>query len=169
MRALLCAACPQPDLAGATSSPACVGLLLGSTSGYVPHRAGPTAIAPVIIHDEREVDASTVRDGHIDIYVDLDRLRDCPAETSRWLWTWVDYNGIRTKQFFPLASSATTMSDPGRDQHLILSLPLPAGVWAGEWYYWAKTVEHCALVPSLFRSPVRETADIPIRILRGPG
>ncbi len=162
-------------LAALTRSPICrrnivaglVGLLLGSASGYLLILRS-SQYAPVIIHEEREVNASTVRDGHIDIYIDLDRLRDCPAETSRWLWTWVDYNGIRTKQFFPLASSATTMSDPGRDQHLILSLPLPAGVWAGEWYYWAKTVEHCALVPSLFRSPVRETADIPIRILRGP-
>ena len=140
--------------------------MLGSVSGYVLI-LWTNRYAPVIVHEEHELGTSSVRSGHVDIYIDLDRMRDCPAETSRWLWTWVDHQGERTKQFFPLANSPTSLSDPGRDQHLILSLPLPAGVWPGQWFYWAKTVEHCSLVPSLFRSPVRESADVPVTILPG--
>ncbi len=116
---------------------------------------------------------ATLGSGHIDIFVDLDRIRDCPAETSRWLWTWVTYDGRPTKQYYPLSSSSTSLSDPGRDQHLILSFPIPVGVQPGLWHFWSKTVEHCSLFPSLFqglfRSPIRESPDVPVSIVADPG
>ena len=155
-------ACRRNILAGIT------GLLLGSASGYALI-LWSNRNAPVIVHDEHSVGAATLRSGHIDIFIDLDRMRDCPAETSRWLWTWVTHEGRQIKQFYPLASSATSLSDPGRDQRLILSLPIPAGVQPGRWFFWSKTIEHCSLFPSLFRSPIRESADIPISIVADPG
>ena len=154
--------CRRNILAGIT------GLLLGSASGYALI-IWTNRNSPVIVHDEHSVGSATLGSGHIDIFIDLDRVRDCPAETTRWLWTWVTHNGRQIKQFYPLADSATSLSDPGRDQQLILSLPIPVGVKPGQWFFWSKTIEHCSLFPSLFRSPVRESADIPVSIVEDPG
>ncbi len=140
------------------------GLVLGSISGYALI-LWSNRNAPVIVHDEHEIEGDVSSSGHIDIYVGLDRLRDCPAETSRWLWTWVNHDGMRIKQFFPLFSSSIALTDVGRDQHFILTVPVPRGVWPGHWFYWSKTIEHCSLFPAMFRSPIRESADIPIRII----
>jgi hypothetical protein len=140
------------------------GLLVGSLSGCVlivwSHR-----YPPVIMHQERSVEEAAVLNGHLDLYVDLDRVRDCPSETSRWLWTWVDYNGQRLKQFYPLFNTSAAISTLGRDQRFIISIPLPPGLWAGDWYYWSKTVERCPFPSSLFRNPILESSDIPIHIL----
>ncbi len=139
------------------------GVLLGGLFGCTLI-LGSNHASPVVMHEEHEVDGRAPRNGHLDLYVDMDRNRDCPSETSRWLWTWVDHEGERLKQFYPLVNTSTTISDLGHNQHFILSIPIPPGVWTGQWYYWSKTVEHCSLLPSLFRSPVRETSDIPVRI-----
>ena len=150
--------------AGRNSAAAVTGLLLGSLLGctmilWTNH------VIPVVVHEAHEIEGTAPRNGHLDLYIDLDRNRDCPAETSRWLWTWVDHNGERIKQFLPLVNSSTSLSDLGHDQHFILSIPIPPGVWPGQWYYWSKTIEHCSLLPSLFRATIRESSDIPVRIL----
>ena len=141
----------------------CAGLFVGSLIGcglilWNNH------VTPVVVHETHEIEASTPRNGHLDLYIELDRNRDCPAETSRWLWTWVEHNGERIKQFYPLVNTTTTLSDVGHDQRFILSVPIPQGVWPGQWFYWSKTVEHCSILPSLFTSNVRESSDIPVRI-----
>lgn len=140
-----------------------VGLLIGSLSGCVLI-VWTNRMTSVVIHEAHELDATAPRHGHLDLYVDLDRNRDCPSETSRWLWTWVDHNGERIKQYYPLVNTITTLSDIGRNQRFILSLPVPPGIWPGDWFYWSKTTEHCSLLPSLFRSAIRESIDIPVRI-----
>ena len=140
------------------------GLILGSVFGCAlivwSHQG-----APVIVHEEREIGGTAVRNGHIDLYVELDRNRYCPSETSRWLWTWAEKEGQRVKQFYPLVNSTTALSGLGDDQHFILSIPVPPGVWAGDWFYLSKTAEHCSFIPSLFRSSTRQSGNIPVRIL----
>ncbi len=140
------------------------GLVIGSTSGYTLIMWSNRSPA-VLVHDEHELASTTVSNGHIDFYVDLDHIRDCPTETSRWLWTWTEHKGEQVKLFYPLANSTTTLTDIGQDQRFILSIPIPTGVWPGQWFYWSKSVEHCSLLPNLFRSAVRESRDIPVRII----
>ena len=140
------------------------GLALGSLLGcalilWANH------LAPVVVREVHELDGVAPLKGHLDFYVNLDRNRDCPSETSRWLWTWVDHNGEKIKQFYPLLNTATTLTDFGRDQHFILSIPVPPGIWPGQWFYFSKTVEHCSILPSLFRSAIRESSDVPVRIV----
>ena len=140
------------------------GLLLGSLCGcaliiFSDRRA------PVLLHEERELRDIVTQNGHIDLYIDLDRTRDCPAETSRWLWTWIDVGGQHLKQYFPLMNTTTTLSKVGHDQQFVLSLPVPSGVWPGNWFYWSKTVEHCPFLSSLFRNPTRESQSIPVRVV----
>ena len=142
------------------------GLLIGCTFGY-GLIVWSNRSAPVIVHDEHEIGSPVTLNGHIDLYINLDRIRDCPSETSRWLWTWVENNGDRIKLFYPLANSATTPTDVGLGQRFILSFPIPPGVWPGQWYYWSKTVEHCSILPSFFRSPIRESSNVPIHIVTG--
>ena len=140
------------------------GLMLGSIIGCLlivwSHQG-----APVIVHEEHEIDGTALRNGHIDLYVELDRVRDCPSDTSRWLWTWTEKDGQRIKQFYPMVHSTTAPSDLGDAQHFIIRIPVPSGVWAGNWFYFSKTFEHCSLLSGLFRNPTRESGNIPVRIL----
>ena len=139
------------------------GLLLGSLLGFAMIMWS-NRNDPVVIHEAQEVDGVASRTGHIDLVFGFDRVRDCPSETTRWLWTWTDYHGERIKQFYPLLSTTATMTDIGRNQHFILTIPVPPGVWPGQWFYWSKTIEHCTLFPSLFQARIRESSDIPIQI-----
>ncbi len=140
------------------------GLVIGCTFGYGVITWGNRS-APVIVHDEHEIGSHAVVNGHIDLYFNLDRTRDCPAETSHWLWTWVANGEDRVKLFYPLTNNATTLTDVGKGQKFILSIPVPRGIWPGQWFYWSKSIEHCSLLQGLFRSAVRESRDIPIRIV----
>ena len=140
------------------------GLIIGCTFGYGVIVWGNRS-GSVIMHDEHEVGSHAVVNGHIDLYLDLDRVRGCPAETSRWLWTWVENGEDRIKLFYPLTNSATTLTDVGSGQKLILSVPVPRGIWPGQWFYRSKSVEHCSFLQDLFHSTVRESRDIPIRIV----
>jgi len=140
-----------------------VGMTLGSGLGFFL-LVWTGQRPPVIVHSAYALNGVAARGGHLDIFFELDRQRDCPTETSRWLWTWVDHDGVKVKQFFPLTNTSTTVTDAGENQEFILSLPLPAGLWEGTWFYWAKTVEHCRFLPVLFRSPIRETPDIAVQI-----
>ena len=141
-----------------------VGLLLGGGVGFALIVWG-NRNATVVVREAQEVDRVATRAGHIDLYFDLDRVRDCPSETSRWLWTWVDHDGDLIKQFYPLVNTSTALTAIGRNQRFILTLPIPPGIWPGQWFYWSKTIEHCPFFPNLFQSRVRESTDIPIEIL----
>ena len=139
------------------------GILTGGILGYgfiIWSNCG----APVIVHDEHEIGSFVAINGHVDLYVNLDRTRDCPSETSRWLWTWIDNNGSRIKLYYPLMNSSTTLTDVGQDQKFVVSMPIPAGIWPGQWYYWSKTVEHCSLFANLLHPQIRESSSIPIYI-----
>ena len=142
------------------------GVLIGGVVGF-SLLLWSSRTAPLIIRSVYELDGVVAQGGHLDIVFDIDRLRDCPSETSRWLWTWVDQDGRRMRQFFPLVSTPTAITDAGLDQHFILSVPLPAGIWPGEWFYISRTIEHCPLLPSLFRPYIHESPDIPIHIEGG--
>ena len=137
-----------------------IGSLVGSALILWTNR-----VIPVVLHEAYEIDGRAPRNGNLQIYVNLDRNRDCPSETSRWLWTWVDYDGERIKQFYPLLNTTTSLSELGRDQRFILTVPIPQGIAPGQWYYWSKTVEHCSFLPSLFRPTILESSDIPVQIL----
>ena len=138
------------------------GLLIGSIFACVLILwNGPPST--VIMREERALEETARSNGHLDLYMNLDRVHDCPSETSRWLWTWVEHDGQQIKQFYPLINTTTTLSELGRSQEFILSIPIPPGVWPGEWHYWSKTVEHCPFS----RNSVRESGNIPIQIVDG--
>ncbi len=140
-----------------------VGIVLGSGFGFTL-LVWAEQRPPVVIHSAYALNEVATRGNHLDILFELDRRRDCPTETSRWLWIWIDHDGTQIKQFFPLTNTTTSVTDAGDDQEFVLSIPLPAGLWEGTWFYWAKTVEHCSFLPALFRSPIRETPDIAVQI-----
>ena len=123
-----------------------------------------SCVTPVVLHETYEIDGRATRNGHLEIYVNLDRNRDCPSETSRWLWNWVDHDGERVKQFYPLLNTTTSLSELGKDQRFILNLPIPPGIQPGSWYYWSKTVEHCPFLPGFFYPTILESSDIPVQI-----
>jgi hypothetical protein len=124
--------------------------------------------SPVVINSVYELKAGASHGGHIDIIFDIDRLRECPSETSRWLWTWVDRDGVRMRQYFPMPDTSANVTALGKNQHFILSLPLPVGIWPGDWFYFAKTIEHCSFLSSIFPPRTLVTPEIPIRIIDTP-
>lgn len=110
-----------------------------------------------------DANSVTFRDGRIQLYFDVTKVRDCPTTTTRWLWTWVDYNGKEMRLFMPLGVSFAGVTDVGNDRYL-LSLNVPKGVWDGTWYYYARDVVQCGGLLSLLRNQVTETQPIPITI-----
>lgn len=140
-----------------------VGVVLGSVVGFSSILWGNRADS-VVFTNVYELDGTATRQGRIDIVLNINRTRVCPAEVSRWLWTWVDNHGIRTRQFFPLPGSSGALSSPGAGQHIIVSLPLPSGIWPGEWYYFSRTVEHCSFFPWLFQARMTESPQVPIQV-----
>jgi hypothetical protein len=143
------------------------GLLIGAVSGFGfilwSHRS-----SPVTLYSAFEVDGVVSRSGHLDLQFNIDRTRDCPSQTSRWLWTWINRNTGRIRQYFPLTNSNTTITSPGDMQRFVLSLPMPPGIWPGDWFYTSKTVEHCSIIPGLESSKILQTPDIPVRVIDDP-
>jgi hypothetical protein len=106
------------------------GLLLGSVAGFGlilrAHR-----ISPIIIYSAYELDGVVPLGGHLDLLFDVNRTRDCPSQTSRWLWTWVKRDNKLIRQYRPLSNSNASITDAGSAQKFILSMPIPAGIWPG--------------------------------------
>ena len=138
------------------------GVLLGGLVGSVLILWAGRPI-PVVVVQEHQLNENIYQNGHLDLYVEVDRSRDCPSETSRWLWTWVDHNGQRLRHYYPLVNSSTSLSELGHHR-FVLSIPLPTDIWPGNWYYWSKTIEHCPLMPFVGQSTIHQSADIPIHI-----
>lgn len=110
-----------------------------------------------------DADALTYRDGRIQLYFDVARNRDCATTTTRWLWTWVDYKDEKVRMFMPLGVSLTGVTDIG-NEHYLLSIDVPKGVWDGEWYYYERSTIRCGGILSLLRDEVSEIPSIPIEI-----
>jgi len=108
-------------------------------------------------------DDVTYRDGRMQLYFDVTKLRECPSTTTRWLWTWVDYKGEELRLFMPLGVSFAGVTDVGEDRYL-MSIEVPRGVWDGTWYYLARDVTQCGGMLSLLRNQVTETPSIEIKI-----
>lgn len=130
--------------------------------GLLAYAVDNSTREPVVVSNLREDDGIVVRGGTIDLVADVRRARYCPSETQRFLWRWMDRDGERVPQFVPLASTvAPIVAPPGRR---ILSLPVPAGLPAGEWQYRAVTVERCSWLPGPLAPSIWRTADVPVRI-----
>lgn len=116
-----------------------------------------------IINAAFNADDITYRDGSIQIFLDVNKLRECPTTTSRWIWTYVDYKGELVKRYISLGSSDLSEVDIG-EHRFIRAIPVPSGVWDGTWYYLERYVSHCGIL-SLFRNHVSEIKGIPITIM----
>jgi hypothetical protein len=103
------------------------------------------SLEPLVVKAAYQLNGVVHRDGRLDLVWTIDRVRDCASQSTRWLWTWVEQDGVRMKQFFPLVSSNAVVTGEGLNQRYVLSLPLPPGVWAGDWFYFARTVEYCPI------------------------
>lgn len=121
---------------------------------------------PVQIHDIREVDGVAVRGRRLDLLIRLDRAHDCVNVTTRFLWTWTEVDGQRVQMFVSLGSATMgVLPLAGKNKRFVLSVPLPSDLAEGDWFYRSRAVDTC---PGLFQLPVpvvRETPDIPVRIV----
>jgi hypothetical protein len=143
------------------------GLFIGSAAGFsLILRAHRTS--PVTIYSAYELDGVVHPGGHLDLLFDVDRTRDCPSQTSRWLWTWVRHDNEFIRQYFPLTSSNASITDAGTTEKFILSMPIPVDIWPGEWFYTAKTIERCPIIPGLENSKILQAPDIPVRVVDDP-
>lgn len=110
-----------------------------------------------------DANSVTYRDGRIQLYFWVTKVRDCPTTTTRWLWTWVNYNGQKMRLFMPLGVGFTGPTEVGTEPYL-LSLQVPWGVWDGDWYFYARDTTSCGGLLSLLRNQVSEIPSIPIHI-----
>jgi hypothetical protein len=116
-----------------------------------------------VITQPYELDGIAQRGDHLDIYFDVSKTRDCPTEVTRLLWRWQDFKGKTVRNIVVLGSTPTSITDMG-DNAFILSMPVPANMAPGQWYYSSRSVSHCGFLPSLFPTRVTKTVDVPVTI-----
>ena len=125
---------------------------------------------PVRIESMRELDGLAVKDGTIDIAFTLTRNRDCEARVDRWMWQDTgtrDRQGEIVKKWVFLQAGPNPPTPLGVETSYVLSIPLPANVTPGTWYYWARTYDGCQVVPALDH-PSRESKNIPVVVTAYP-
>ena len=143
------------------------GIVLGLLSGIAVILAiGETP--PITIRAAREVDGVAVRGGRLDLLFTVDRTRDCPATTSRYLWRWVEVDGTSVRQFVPLGTSPSVSTLVGESNSIIISISIPPDLTEGEWFYWSSSINYCYGILSSIRPILHQTPNIPVRIAALP-
>ena len=146
----------------------CIGLGFGLSIGLVLVALSDSR-PPVVVTEFRETDGLVVQGGRINLLIEVDKHRDCPTQTTRYLWRWVDdpdYPGRHVPLHVPLVGPTVALSPIGEKQRSILSLSLPSDVAPGDgWHYSSKSVRSCGRFP-VFNGPVvTETRPVPIRVM----
>lgn len=79
-------------------------LWIGALGGVVLGLLGGAALVlaiseapPVTVREAREVDGVALRGGRLDLLFTIDRTRDCPVTTSRYLWRWLKVDDVPTR------------------------------------------------------------------------
>lgn len=147
----------------------------GALGGVVLGLLGGAAIIlaigeppPVTIRAAQEVDGVALRGGRLDLLFTIDRTRDCPATTSRYLWRWLEVDGTSLRQFVPLGTSASASTLIGENNRVMISLSLPSDLPEGEWFYWSRSVSYCYGILSNLRPIIHQTPNIPVHITAPP-
>ncbi len=110
-----------------------------------------------------QADAGQVaqNDGRILIYARIDRVRSCKAEVTHWLFTLIDHDGERVRAYVPISEDGPVpLRDIGQASY-VLSVPLPPGLWPGEWYWLESRAERCGALGWMF--PIYSESE-PLRI-----
>lgn len=122
--------------------------------------------APITLVNVHEADGVALRNGALDVRLTLVRTRTCDAHVDRWLWHTDgerDDAGELVRRWVPLPATTNPPTPLGVEVSYILSLPLPANVTPGEWFYWSRTYDGCPLLP-LLASPARESPNVPVLV-----
>ena len=118
---------------------------------------------PIIIGNVHEVDGVVVRGQWLELEFNLTRNQDCGAKVERWLWRWAE---PELKQWVQLDTAGTNPPTKiGEKSRYILAVPVPSAVTPGEWFYWSRTFDYCGLRSVIFGENVRESANIPVRVI----
>lgn len=139
------------------------GVMLGLLGGAVLI----TAIGdpPITIREAHETDGVVLSGGRLDLVFTIDRARQCPSITSRYLWRWIDMDGEQLRQFVPLGTSPSGITPVGENQRVMMSLAIPPDLAEGEWFYWSRTTTQCPGLFDLSNPAVHQAPDIPVRIV----
>ena len=125
------------------------GLLLGALiMGFVliaSERA--PAIRVLAQADAGEMAAN---EGRILIYSKINRVRSCKIETTHWIFTTLNHNGEMVRAYVPIAEDGPVPIRTLGLSSYVLSVPLPPGLWPGEWYWLESRAEFCGPLGWLF-------------------
>lgn len=136
---------------------ACVGAGIGAISLEAFDRRPPTVIKQLF-----DANSITYRDGRIQLFYRVQNFKQCQTYSTRWLWTWVNYNGAQVEIRMPLSGSSSSAKEKG-DHSYLLSLPLPEGVWDGDWYLRSYTIYYCGIFGWAFPYYI-DSGNIPVKI-----
>ena len=146
----------------------CIGLGFGLSIGVVLV-AIIDGRPPVVVTEFRETDGMVVQGGRINLLIEVDKHRDCPTQTARYLWRWVDdpdWPGQHVRLYVPIVGPPVSLSPVGEAQRSILSLSLSSDIAPGEgWFYESKSVRSCARFPVFNGLAVTQTRPIPIKVM----
>ena len=122
---------------------------------------------PIIVGNVREVDGVVVRGQWLELEFSLVRNQDCGAKVERWLWHWAAPDEKYWVQLNTAGANPPTKI--GEQAKYILAIPVPSAVTPGDWFYWSRTIDYCGLRSTIFGENVRESANIPVRVVNPDG
>lgn len=107
--------------------------------------------------------------GRLNILEDRTRRGSCVVLTARWLGTYTKLStGEVLPKYVPIdATSAVPLLDEGEHRRYILSLPMPDGLYDGDWFYFSRTSRDCPSIKFVETISTTKTSDIPVRIRSG--
>ena len=120
----------------------------------------------------REVDGVVAHGGSLDLIFDLTRYRVCNGgRADRWVWQWsglTDKFGRQMRRYVSLPERTNPPPTKFAEEDVyILSLPMPANVTPGHWFYWSRQHDGCWPLP-FFQPPDRESVNVPFDVVDGP-
>lgn len=90
-----------------------------------------------------------MRDGRLSIYTEVDHTHYCDGQTTHWLFTEILHNDKKVRMWVPVQDGPIPYVELGI-QASVLSVPLPPGLWPGDWYWIADRVEYCGFFGNRF-------------------
>ena len=121
---------------------------------------------PITLVGVKEADGLAVVNGNLEIQLTIVRSHQCDAHVERWMWQptgQLDRYGRPIRRWVNLPSTANPPTPLGVEVTYLVSIPLPANVTIGDWFYWSRTFDNCPLVPALQGEP-RESPDVPVKV-----
>ena len=142
---------------------ACFVTVMAAAGGLGAYYMAPRS--PVALKDVHLVNSVVHRGKALVLDFTLTRSILCDSKVDRWMWTKTATGEPHWVGLPARANPPTPLGIPVRYQ---LALPLPAEVYAGDWFYFSRSWDECPGPFGLVYRTTRDSGNVPVTIVDPP-